>query len=96
MAVIVQKYGGSSVADAGKIRQVAQKIAERRAQGDDLVVVVSAMGDTTDDLLKLAQEVTGNPARRELAQNLSRNQQRPSSGRPGQGSRGDPAGSRCR
>lgn len=66
MAVIVQKYGGSSVADAGKIRQVAQKIAERRAQGDDLVVVVSAMGDTTDELLKLAQEVTGNPARREL------------------------------
>lgn len=66
MAIIVQKYGGSSVADAEKIKQVAGKIAERRAQGDDLVVVVSAMGDTTDELLGLARQVTDNPSRREL------------------------------
>ncbi len=66
MAIIVQKYGGSSVADVGKIQEVARKIADRRAQGDDLVVVVSAMGDTTDNLLDLAREVTGNPPRREL------------------------------
>jgi aspartate kinase len=66
MAVIVQKYGGSSVADIDKIKQVATKIAARREQGDDLVVVVSAMGDTTDELLSLARKVTDNPARREL------------------------------
>src|SRR4051812_23914278 len=66
MAVIVQKYGGTSVADVGKIGEVARKIAGRRAQGDDLVVVVSAMGHTTDELLALARQVTENPARREL------------------------------
>ena len=66
MAIIVQKYGGSSVADVTKIRAVAEKIALRRAQGYDLVVVVSAMGDTTDELLALAREVTEAPARREL------------------------------
>jgi aspartate kinase len=66
MAIIVQKYGGSSVADAGKIRDVARKIAARRAQGDELVVVVSAMGDTTDELLALARQVSENPSRREL------------------------------
>src|SRR5919197_406176 len=66
MAIIVQKYGGSSVADVHKIGEVAQKIAARRAQGDDLVGVVSAMGDTTDELLALARQVTESPARREL------------------------------
>ena len=66
MAVIVQKYGGSSVADAAKIRDVARRIADRRAKGDELVVVVSAMGDTTDELLALARQVTESPARREL------------------------------
>ncbi|HTE17517.1 MAG TPA: aspartate kinase [Armatimonadota bacterium] len=66
MAVIVQKYGGSSVAGVEKIRAVARKIAERRAEGNDLVVVVSAMGDTTDELLALANGVTENPSRREL------------------------------
>jgi aspartate kinase len=66
MAIIVQKYGGSSVADAQKIGLVADRIAARRAQGDDLVVVVSAMGDTTDELIALARQVTENPARREL------------------------------
>jgi aspartate kinase len=66
MAIIVQKYGGSSVADAAKIGVVADRIAARRAQGDNLVVVVSAMGDTTDELLSLARQVTDSPARREL------------------------------
>jgi aspartate kinase len=66
MGIIVQKYGGSSVADVGRIREVAAKIAERRAAGHELVVVVSAMGDTTDELLALARQVTEAPARREL------------------------------
>jgi aspartate kinase len=65
--VIVQKYGGSSVADVEKIQRVAARVAETRAQGKQVVVVVSAMGDTTDDLLALAQKVSaGNPHRREL------------------------------
>jgi aspartate kinase len=66
MGIIVQKYGGSSVADVGRIREVAAKIAARRAEGHELVVVVSAMGDTTDELLALARQVTEAPARREL------------------------------
>lgn len=66
MGIIVQKYGGSSVADVERIREVAAKIAARRAEGHELVVVVSAMGDTTDELLALARQVTDAPARREL------------------------------
>ena len=57
MALVVQKYGGSSVADADRIRRVAERIVETKRQGNDVVVVVSAMGDTTDDLLDLAQQV---------------------------------------
>ncbi len=71
MGVIVQKYGGSSVADADRICQVADKVARTRASGKDLVVVVSAMGDTTDDLLALARRVSQNPSRRELDMLLS-------------------------
>jgi aspartate kinase len=66
MSVVVQKYGGSSVADVAKIRRVAEKIAARRRDGTPLCVVVSAMGDTTDDLLALAKAVSGAPPRREL------------------------------
>jgi aspartate kinase len=66
MSLVVQKYGGSSLADAEKIRNVARRISERWAGGDRMVVVVSAMGDTTDDLLKLARAVTDNPSEREL------------------------------
>ena len=67
MGVIVQKYGGSSVAGVEKIQRVAARVAETRAQGHEVVVVVSAMGDTTDELLALAQKVSsGNPHRREL------------------------------
>ncbi len=66
MALVVQKYGGSSVADVEKIRFVASRIAARRRAGDEVVVVVSAMGDTTDELLGLAKKVTDQPQAREL------------------------------
>ena len=66
MALVVQKYGGSSVADAEKIMNVARRIVSRWEHGDKVVVVVSAMGDTTDDLLKLARQVCDNPSEREL------------------------------
>jgi len=66
MSVVVQKYGGSSVADVARIKRVAERVMRTRSQGHDLVVVVSAMGDTTDDLLALAKQVSPNPDRREL------------------------------
>ncbi|MBK7586470.1 MAG: aspartate kinase [Myxococcales bacterium] len=56
MAIIVQKYGGSSVADIGKLRQVADQVVRARAEGNEVVVVVSAMGKSTDNLLALARE----------------------------------------
>jgi aspartate kinase len=66
MAIVVQKYGGSSVADVSRLKLVADRVMRTRAQGHDVVVVVSAMGDTTDDLLGLARQVSANPDRREL------------------------------
>ena len=66
VGVIVQKYGGSSVADAEKIQRVAERVAATRAQGHRVVVVVSAMGHTTDELLALARKVSADPHRREL------------------------------
>jgi len=66
MALIVQKYGGSSVADAGKIKNVARRIAATRDEGNQVVVVVSAMGDTTDELIELANQVTNRLDEREL------------------------------
>jgi aspartate kinase len=66
VALVVQKYGGSSVADADRIRRVAERIVETKKQGNDVVVVVSAMGDTTDNLLDLAQQVCPAPPAREL------------------------------
>lgn len=71
MPTVVQKYGGSSVADPAKIRKVAERVMQTRRAGYDVVVVVSAMGDTTDDLLSLAKQVSANPARRELDMLLS-------------------------
>lgn len=71
MALIVQKFGGSSVADATSIRRVAKRIVETRRAGNEVVVAVSAMGDTTDELLDLANEVTPIPAPRELDMLLS-------------------------
>ena len=66
MALVVQKYGGSSVADAAKIKVVAQRIVDTKRAGNDVVVIVSAMGDTTDELLDLAEQVSPSPPGREL------------------------------
>src|SRR3954453_9404674 len=66
MPIVVQKYGGSSVADVGRIKQVADRVMRTRRNGHDVVVVVSAMGDTTDELLGLAKQVSASPDRREL------------------------------
>lgn len=63
---VVQKFGGSSVADAASIKRVAQRIVDTQAQGHEVVVIVSAMGDTTDDLLDLARQVSPDPRPREL------------------------------
>ncbi len=71
MTRVVQKYGGSSVATAAHIKRVAQRIRERHDAGDEVVVSVSAMGDTTDDLLQLAGKVTEHPPARELDALLS-------------------------
>ncbi len=71
MAVIVQKYGGSSVADVQKLKSVATRVMRTSQQGHDVVVVVSAMGDTTDELLGMAKRVSPNPDRRELDMLLS-------------------------
>jgi aspartate kinase len=66
VGIVVQKYGGSSVADADGIKRVAQRIVNTRKAGNDVVVVVSAMGDTTDELRDLAEQVTPLPPPREL------------------------------
>ncbi|HET6407387.1 MAG TPA: aspartate kinase, partial [Chthoniobacteraceae bacterium] len=66
MAIVVQKYGGSSVADPDKIRAVAKRVIRTRDRGHQVVVVVSAMGDTTDHLLETAKKVSASPDRREL------------------------------
>ena len=66
MGMVVQKYGGSSVADAESIKRVAKRIVETKRAGNDVVVVVSAMGDTTDELIELAEAVTPLPQPREL------------------------------
>ena len=66
MSVIVQKYGGTSVGNAERIRNVAQRIIATKQAGNDVVVVVSAMGDTTDDLIQLARQITDKPSAREM------------------------------
>ena len=66
MSLVVQKYGGTSVADPDRIRAVAEHIVRTRRQGHDVVVVVSAMGKTTDDLIRLAQDVCPDPQGREM------------------------------
>jgi aspartate kinase len=66
MSLVVQKFGGTSVGDAERIKAVADHVARTRRHGDDVVVVVSAMGKTTDDLLRLAGEVSGVQPPREL------------------------------
>lgn len=74
-ALIVQKYGGSSLATADHIRRVARHVTERKAAGCDLVVVVSAMGSTTDGLVKLGHELNPNPELREMDMLLSSGEQ---------------------
>jgi len=66
MALIVQKYGGTSVVDAERIKNVARRIVVTKDKGNQVVVVVSAMGDTTDELIELAYQVAGEPSEREL------------------------------
>jgi aspartate kinase len=66
LPIVVQKYGGSSLADADSIKRVAGRIVESRKAGNDVCVVVSAMGDTTDELLDLANEVSPMPPAREM------------------------------
>ena len=75
MALIVQKYGGSSVADPGKIKNVARRVIKTKRQGNDVVVVVSAMGKTTDSLLDLASKITDDPDPREIDMLLSTGEQ---------------------
>src|SRR5215213_4861710 len=66
MALVVQKYGGTSVGDASRIRRVAERVVASRHAGNDVVVVVSAMGDSTDDLIALARRVSPDPPPREM------------------------------
>jgi aspartate kinase len=66
VALVVQKYGGSSVGDAERIKRVAERIVAARRAGNDVVVVVSAMGDTTDELIELAKRIVPVPAGREF------------------------------
>lgn len=66
VSLIVQKYGGSSVADAESIKRVARRVVETRKAGNDVVVAVSAMGDTTDDLIDLAHQIATIPDAREF------------------------------
>lgn len=75
MAVIVQKFGGSSVATAEKIRRAAGRAITAKNQGNNVVVVVSARGDTTDELIELAREITDRPTAREMDQLLSTGEQ---------------------
>ena len=75
MPTIVQKYGGSSVADTAKIKKIAEKIADRIKQKNKLVVVVSAMGKTTDNLINSAKEITSNIVPRELDMLLTTGEQ---------------------
>ena len=75
MSLIVQKFGGSSVRDAQRIRNVAGIIAETYLEGNDVLVVLSAQGDTTDDLLAKAEEINSHPSKREMDMLLSTGEQ---------------------
>ncbi|WP_062517101.1 aspartate kinase [Demequina gelatinilytica] len=66
MSLVVQKYGGSSVSDAAAMKRVARRVAETVREGNDVVVTVSAMGDTTDELIDLANQITDTPDAREM------------------------------
>ena len=73
--VVVQKYGGSSVADIDRIKNVANRIKQRKDKNDDIVVVVSAMGKSTDNLIAMAKSLSQNPDKREMDVLLSTGEQ---------------------
>ncbi len=73
--IIVQKYGGSSVANIDKIKKVAKKIVQKAKEGKKIVIVVSAMGNTTDELIKMAQKIARSPSERELDMLISTGEQ---------------------
>jgi aspartate kinase len=73
--IIVQKYGGSSVANIAKIKKVAKKIVQKAKEGNKIVIVVSAMGNTTDELIKMAQKISRSPSERELDMLISTGEQ---------------------
>ncbi len=75
MSLIVMKFGGSSVADADRVKNVANRVAARRKKGDKVVVVVSAPGDMTDDLITMAEKITDHPSDREMDMLLSTGEQ---------------------
>ena len=75
MSIIVQKFGGSSVADAEKLRHVAKIITDTYSAGNSVVAVVSAQGDTTDDLIAKAAEISKSPSKREMDVLLSTGEQ---------------------
>jgi len=75
MALIVQKFGGSSVADAQKVENVARRVTDTYKEGNSVVVVVSAQGDTTDDFLDKAAEINTAPSKREMDVLLSAGEQ---------------------
>ncbi len=75
MAIIVQKYGGTSVGTVDKIKQVAKRVIEQKEKGNDIVVVVSAMGKTTNKLVEMAKSISPNPCKRELDMLISTGEQ---------------------
>ena len=75
MSLIVQKFGGSSVRDAQRIRNAAGIIAETYLEGNDVLVVLSAQGDTTDDLIAKAEEINSHPSKREMDMLLATGEQ---------------------
>ena len=75
MKILVQKFGGSSVANVKRIKRVAQRVVSYKKKGFKLVVVVSALGDTTDDLITLAEQITDAPSAREMDMLLSTGEQ---------------------
>jgi len=75
MALIVQKYGGTSIGSPKRIQHVASRVIAQRKKGNKVVVVVSALGDTTDDLMKLAQQITEHPSEREMDMLMSTGEQ---------------------
>ncbi|MCX5946733.1 MAG: aspartate kinase, partial [Cyanobacteria bacterium] len=75
MALLVQKFGGTSVADVERIQAVARRIAASRQEGHELVIVVSAMGHTTDELTGLARAISAQPPQREMDMLLATGEQ---------------------